>query len=44
MPAEIANPWVNVMGENMKEVPGLSFEQSLGYTTTLGLALRAVKQ
>jgi len=37
---EIANPWVNILKEPLKEVPGLSYKESLGYTTALGLALR----
>jgi len=41
--AEIANPWINILPEPLKEIPELSLEESLGYTTALGLALRAVK-
>ncbi len=36
----LGNPWVNILKKPLKEVPGLSFEKSLGYTTALGLALR----
>lgn len=39
---ELGNPWVNILESPLKEVPELSFKESLGYTTTLGLALRAV--
>jgi len=37
---EIGNPWVNILKEELKEVPKLSFKRSLGYTTALGLALK----
>jgi len=38
---EIGNPWVNILKEDeIKEVPKLSFKESLGYTTALGLALK----
>jgi type IV pilus assembly protein PilM len=43
IPVELGNPWVNILPEPLKEVPGLSFEESLGYTTALGLALRNQK-
>jgi len=39
---ELANPWVNILPSSLKEVPVLSFKESLGYTTALGLALRGV--
>ncbi len=39
---ELANPWVNILETPLKEVPELSFKESLGYTTALGLALRAI--
>ena len=37
---EIGNPWINILKEEVKEVPKLSFKKSLGYTTALGLALK----
>ena len=37
---ELGNPWVNILKETVKEVPELSFEKSLAYTSALGLALR----
>jgi len=37
---EIGNPWVNILEEEVKEVPKLPFKKSLGYTTALGLALK----
>ncbi|MBM3250643.1 MAG: type IV pilus assembly protein PilM [Candidatus Nealsonbacteria bacterium] len=40
--AELANPWINILPEPLREVPGLPFEDSLGYTTALGLALRGI--
>jgi len=39
---EIGNPWVNIFKSQIKEVPELSFEQSIAYTTALGLALRGI--
>lgn len=41
---ELANPWVNILKTPLKEVPELSFKQSLGYTTALGLALKSFVQ
>ncbi|MCK5044471.1 type IV pilus assembly protein PilM [Candidatus Parcubacteria bacterium] len=43
IPVELGNPWINILKEPLKEVPSLSFEKSLGYTTALGLALRGIK-
>jgi len=43
IPVELGNPWVNILPDTLKEVPNLSFSDSLGYTTALGLALRCVK-
>jgi type IV pilus assembly protein PilM len=42
LPVELANPWVNIMSDKIKTVPKLPFEESLGYTTALGLALRDI--
>lgn len=39
MPIELGDPWVNIP---FKKVPELPFEESLGYTTAIGLALRGV--
>lgn len=44
IPVEIGNPWVNILPSSLKEIPALSFEESLSYTTALGLALRAIKE
>jgi len=38
----LGNPWVNILGESLKNLPALSFQESLGYVTALGLALRAI--
>jgi len=38
---ELANPWANIIGDK-KTVPKIPRDQSLGYTTALGLALRGI--
>lgn len=43
IPVEIADPWINILPEGKREIPGLSAEKSLSYTTALGLALRGIK-
>ena len=43
IPVEIGNPWVNILIKEKKEVAELSFEESLKYTTALGLALRGIR-
>lgn len=43
IPVEIGNPWVNILSPTFSEVPKLSFPESLGYSTALGLALRGIK-
>lgn len=43
IPIELANPWANILSAPLKEIPDLSFKDSLGYTTVLGLALRGAK-
>lgn len=43
MPVELSNPWINILKPPLKEIPELSFEHSLGYTTALGLALRGIE-
>ena len=40
---EPANPWTNILKEPLNEVPDMSFDKSLRYTTALGLALRQTK-
>ncbi len=37
--AELGNPWVNILPKPLKEVPELSYRESLKYATALGLAL-----
>jgi len=44
IPVELANPWSNILPEPLKEVPELSYEKSLAFTTALGLALRGQKE
>src|SRR3989344_915966 len=43
VPVEIGNPWVNIFKKEQKELPPLPLDQSLQYTTALGLALRGMK-
>ncbi len=43
IPVAQANPWINILPEPLREVPQLSFEDSLKYTTSLGLALRGAR-
>lgn len=42
LPTELANPWINILPKRVKKVPKLPFQESLGYTTALGLALRDI--
>jgi type IV pilus assembly protein PilM len=42
LPVELANPWINILPEKLKEVPDLPFEKSLSFTTALGLAIRGL--
>lgn len=35
----VGNPWINIFSDPPKEIPEISFEDSLKYTTALGLAL-----
>lgn len=39
---ELGNPWVNILSEDLKQVPQLSFKESLRYSVALGLALRPI--
>ena len=39
----LGNPWVNILETSLKELPPLSFGESLKYTAALGLALRGAK-
>jgi len=43
LPVSLGNPWINILPEPLKEVPDLPFEESLKYTTALGLALRGIR-
>lgn len=42
IPVEIGNPWTNILPANLREVPKLSYQESLGYSAALGLALRGI--
>jgi len=44
IPVELANPWTNILETPIKEIPQLTFEESLSFATALGLALRGVKE
>jgi len=44
IPVEIANPWINILPEIKKEIPGLSFDKTLSFATALGLGLRALEE
>ena len=44
VPVELGNPWINILSDPLKEVPGMPYEESLGYTTALGLALRGIQK
>ena len=44
IPVSVGNPWVNVLPNAIKEVPGLSFKESVSYSTAFGLALRGIKK
>lgn len=43
-PVELSNPWINILPQPLKEVPELPYQESLRYTTALGLALRGMKE
>jgi len=43
IPVELGNPWINILPASFKKIPQLSFKDSLGYTSALGLALRCSK-
>lgn len=43
MPVALGNPWINILPEPLKEIPEMTFKESLGYTSALGLALRGIK-
>lgn len=40
--AQLGDPWVNIFKQPLKDVPLLSYEQSLSYAAALGLALRGL--
>ena len=46
-PVEIGNPWINILSSTAQPKEQISIykkEESLGYTTALGLALRGIKE
>ena len=42
IPVVCGNPWVNILKPPVKEIPELSYKESLSYATALGLALRGI--
>ena len=44
IPTELGNPWINILAKDQREVSQLPFEESLSYTTALGLALRGIRK
>ncbi|MFH1820484.1 MAG: type IV pilus assembly protein PilM [Candidatus Nealsonbacteria bacterium] len=43
VPVELGNPWINILSGAKKETRHLPYQESLRYTTALGLALRGQK-
>lgn len=39
---EIGNPWINILKSPPEKIPELPYQQSIAYTTALGLALRGI--
>ncbi len=39
IPIELANPWINIFKKDGRQIPGISFAQSLSYAAVLGLAM-----
>ena len=44
LPVDIGNPWVNILKPPISEVPEIPYEESIAFTTALGLALRGIKE
>lgn len=44
LPVELGNPWTNILPDQIKEMPLMSYEKSLAFTSCLGIALRAAQQ
>jgi len=44
IPVELSNPWINILPAGKKETSKLPYQESLRYTTALGLALRGVQK
>lgn len=41
---ELGDPWINVLPPNLNELPGLNFQKSIGFASTIGLALRGARK
>lgn len=39
---EVGNPWVNILKPPIKKIPEIPYEESIAFTTALGLALRGI--
>lgn len=44
LPANVGNPWVNILTAKTNKIPPLSYNDSFGYSAALGLALRGAKK
>lgn len=44
IPVEVGNPWTNILSNRPEHIPELPYEQSIGYATVLGLALRGIRE
>jgi len=43
LPVIVGNPWINILPKPPQDISGLSYRESLRYTTALGLALRGIE-
>lgn len=43
IPVKLGDPWINILSRPLEAVPIMPYEESLKYTTVLGLALRGAK-
>jgi len=44
LPVEMGNPWINILAKQPQAVAGLSYQESIRYTTALGLALKGTRE
>ncbi len=44
IPVEVGNPWINISDKKPKKVLRMGHEESLSFTTALGLALRGIEE